>query len=291
MSKYATLVSEFMKGRISVYDVCQQLGRLDAILIRLNPVSPVGYDSDGGPYILIWRADDENPMVWGSRDSFLIGLGYRCGNDSDDEIRLASSLRENCRNFEAVTFSIEDHSNLLEDMQNNLSLDSDLSRGNNTDSEISHSVLRDVFNSRDSFIIAQAVAAQPVVTTQYQTGENEMSNKILAIVARGKSSVATAAQIQAGKALNITVMRALKAQAPFVVRGYLDHPVAPALVAVLLVAGSEFVPAGPAREKVAKAADLMLIAALTDGADKFLDVEGLIDKAFAGLPDEAKALL
>ena len=83
-----------------------------------------------------------------------------------------------------------------------------------------------------------------------------MPNKILAIVARGKSSVATAAQIQAGKALNITVMRALKAQAPFVVRGYLDHPVAPALVAVLLVAGSEFVPAGPARERAA--ADLRL---------------------------------
>lgn len=74
-------------------------------------------------------------------------------------------------------------------------------------------------------------------------------------------------------------------------RGYLDHPVAPAVIAIGLVAGTEFVPAGPTRDKVAKAADLMLVAALSDGADKFLDIEGMIDKVFAGLPAEAKTLI
>lgn len=63
------------------------------------------------------------------------------------------------------------------------------------------------------------------------------------------------------------------------------------MVALAVVTAAEFMPAGPAKAKITKAASLMLTAAVIDGADKFLDMEGMIDKVFAGLPAEAKSLL
>ena len=115
--------------------------------------------------------------------------------------------------------------------------------------------------------------------------------KVTAIVARAKSATMTAASLQAGKALNAAALKAAKAKAPMMLRGYLDHPVAPAVIAIGLVSATEFIPAGPSRDKIAKAADLMLTAAITDGADKYLNVEKMIDQVFAGLPEEAKELI
>lgn len=279
-----SVISEFMQGTVRLGRVKNKLGLGQCVIVKMNLNNAEGDTGYGGPYILVWRSLDDQIFKWCSSDSYMNETNYRLSGNQD--IRIKREYVRKSAGYEAFTIELG-QSNLGAHMKERLGLDSDYFKGGTSDSTVHHSAIAEAITK------ATPLVAQPVnvVTTQSQTGETVMSNKIQAIVARGKSSVATAAQIQAGKALNITVMKGLKAKAPMMVRGYLDHPVAPALVAVLLVAGSEFVPAGPAREKVAKAADLMLIAALTDGADKFLDVEGMIDKAFAGLPDEAKALL
>lgn len=132
-------------------------------------------------------------------------------------------------------------------------------------------------------------------TTNPQTGAQEMSQqpktKITAIVSRAKEATYNAATLQAGKALNIAVVKAAKAKAPMMVRGYLDHPAAPAVMALALVSLSEFLPDNPTKAKIVKAADLMLVSAMVDGADKFLNLESLLDQVFNGLPPEVKTAL
>lgn len=135
---------------------------------------------------------------------------------------------------------------------------------------------------------------QATTATQVsQTGAQEMSQqtKITAIVSRAKEATYNAATLQAGKALNIAVVKAAKAKAPMMVRGYLDHPAAPAITALALVSLSEFLPENPTKAKIFKAADLMLVSAMVDGADKFLNLESLLDQVFNGLPPEVKTAL
>lgn len=143
-------------------------------------------------------------------------------------------------------------------------------------------------NGDDIWVHNVQTAPQPNQTT---TQGNIKMSKITAIVSRAKSATVTAASIQAGKALNTAVIKAAKAKAPMMVRGYLDHPVAPALLAVALVSCSEVLPEGVNKAKICKAADLMLTAAIMDGADKFLNVESLIDSVFQGLPAEVMAVI
>ena len=71
---------------------------------------------------------------------------------------------------------------------------------------------------------------------------------------------------------------------PMLARGYADHPLFPVLIGIGMVAASEYLPDQKVSGKVKKAADLMLVAAMLDGADKLLDVEGWIDTAFSTLP-------
>lgn len=137
-------------------------------------------------------------------------------------------------------------------------------------------------------------SAEAATTTQIsQTGVTTMqpTTKIAAIVSRAKTATFSAATLQAGKALNIAAIKAAKAKAPMMVRGYLDHPAAPAVLALALVSLSEFLPDNPTKAKIVKAADLMLVSAMVDGADKFLNVEAMIDQVFNGLPPEVKTAL
>ncbi|WBF79243.1 hypothetical protein IACHDJAJ_00004 [Aeromonas phage vB_AdhS_TS3] len=290
MSQIYREVSKFMQGKASAYDVMSVLNCLDMVIIRLN-VSDFGYESDRGPYIMIWRTECDHAMIWGSRDDFFTDCAYRMTCDDDDNVKLRQSLVNACKDkFTAVCVTLDDHDGFVGRMRQNLDLDSDLYRGSRTDREIGHGYIKRVFDS-------VAVLA-PTETTQQtqvsQTGVSEMSQaqtKVTAIVARAKNATMTAASLQAGKALNAAALKAAKAKAPMMLRGYLDHPVAPAVIAIGLVSVTEFIPAGPSRDKIAKAADLMLTAAIAEGADKYLNVEKMIDQVFSGLPDEAKDLI
>lgn len=123
------------------------------------------------------------------------------------------------------------------------------------------------------------------------TTEGNEKMKIKEIIARTKAAAVTTAELQAGKALIGTLVKTVKPQLPMLVRGYADHPLFPVIVALGLVAASEYLPNQAMGDKVKKAADLMLVASMMDGADQLLDVEGWISKAFAALPDQAKAVL
>lgn len=123
------------------------------------------------------------------------------------------------------------------------------------------------------------------------TTEGNEKMKIKEIIARTKAAAVTTAELQAGKALIGTLVKTVKPQLPMLVRGYADHPLFPVIVALGLVAASEYLPTQAMGDKVKKAADLMLVASMMDGADQLLDVEGWISKAFAALPDQAKAVL
>lgn len=140
--------------------------------------------------------------------------------------------------------------------------------------------------SLESIKAPQQVNNQPI-----EQGTKEMNPKINSIIGRAKNQALTAAQMQAGKALNIALIKFVAPKLPFMVRGYMDHPAAPALVALAIMSASEFLPASAKGAKIQKAADLMLAAAIYDGADQLLDLERIIDQVFKGLPAEALAAL
>lgn len=292
MSNVYSVVKSFMEGRTTAYGVMGELNELEAVIIRLD-TSDLGYTSNNGPYIIIWRTECNRAMIWGSRDDLFTDCSYRMTCDEGDDVKLRQGIVNLCKDkFTAVHVALEDFSESLKPrMINELDLDSDMYRGSRTDREIGHSHIKRVFDSVSPLVAPASPVTQQTQVSQTGVYEMTQQTKVTAIVSRAKSATMTAASLQAGKALNAAALKAAKAQAPMLLRGYLDHPVAPAVIAIGLVAGTEFIPAGPTREKVAKAADLMLVAALTDGADKFLDIEGMIDKVFAGLPAEAKSLI
>lgn len=117
------------------------------------------------------------------------------------------------------------------------------------------------------------------------------TSKIAAIAERSKNAGVNAVQYQAGKAMNIALMTTIKPHLPMMLRGYADHAAAPAIIALGLALASEFLPEGDAKNKVVAGTDLMLNASFMEGADKFLNVEKIIDSVFSKLPPEALAVL
>jgi hypothetical protein len=282
-------VLDFMGMGTTVSGVAATLKRMQAVIIKLNVGDRLGYASHGGPYIVIWKADDDTPMVWQSNDCYLENTAYRCSQDDDYQIGLKEGVHIHAYDrFTVYLIDIDDQARFKNHIREKLDLDCDWMRDSRTDREIAHAEINRLLV--DSALLV-AEPAQPETTTQVsQTGEEKMT-KINAIVSRAKTATFSAATLQAGKALNIAVIKAAKAKAPMMVRGYLDHPAAPALMALALVSLSEFLPENPTKAKIVKAADLMLVSAMVDGADKFLNVEAMIDQVFNGLPAEVKTAL
>ena len=286
-------VLDFMGMGTTVSGVVETLERMQAVIIKLNVGDRLSHASNGGPYIVIWRADDDTPMVWQSSDCYLEGTSYLCSQDSGDMLVLKEWVQVHASDrFKAYLIDIDDQARFKNHMREKLDLDCDWMRDSRTDREITHAEI--VRLLVDSALLVKD-PAQPETTTQVsQTGEEKMTQpttKINAIVSRAKTATFSAATLQAGKALNIAVIKAAKAKAPMMVRGYLDHPAAPALMALALMSLSEFLPENQAKAKIVKAADLMLVSAVVDGADKFLNVEAMIDQVFNGLPAEVKTAL
>lgn len=287
-------VLDFMGMGTTVSGVVETLERMQAVIIKLNVGDRLGYASHGGPYIVIWKADDDAAMVWQSNDCYLENTPYRCSEDDDDQICLKEGVHVHAYDrFKAYLIDIDDQARFKSHIREKLDLDCDWMRCCRTDREIGHAEINRLLV--DSALLVKE-PAQPETTTQIsQTGAQEMSQqpktKITAIVSRAKEATYNAATLQAGKALNIAVVKAAKAKAPMMVRGYLDHPAAPAVLALALVSLSEFLPENPTKAKIVKAADLMLVSAMVDGADKFLNLENLLDQVFNGLPPEVKTAL
>lgn len=172
-----------------------------------------------------------------------------------------------------------------------------------------YSVLRDshVFSNMDSdfyindrsdagiepSVMQHLLAITPVFTSLNEGNKmtTTTTSKIASIVERSKTAGVNAVQYQAGKAMNVALMTTIKPKLPMMVRGYADHAAAPMVVALAMALASEFLPEGDAKNKVVKATDLMLNASFMEGADKFLDVEKLIDTVFSKLPPEALVAL
>lgn len=291
------VVRQFMQGEAAVKTVARGLAKKQAVIIKMNPQGDgMGYGAGEGPYIVIWHSQCSRGCKWASSDGYLEGTNYRYSVDGGENMRLKEGPIKRCQNYQAYLVDLTQAGELRGHMRRSLDLDGDLYSGSSTDSIIDHSrILATIKNASLATLLTevqqQVVSPVTMQTQVSQTGESKMSNKITSIVAQAKTAAVTAGEIQAGKALNIAIIKAIKPKAPLMVRGYLDHPAAPAVVALAVVSAAEFMPAGPAKVKITKAASLMLTAAVIDGADKLLDLEGMIDKVFAGLPAEAKALL
>lgn len=143
----------------------------------------------------------------------------------------------------------------------------------------------DMVESLLSLIELTAAAEKSIATkTETKTEKDAKNMNVSAIIERTKKATVTAAEIQAGKAITVAVVKAVKPRLPMLARGYADHQLFPVLIGIGMVAASEYLPDQKVSGKVKKAADLMLVAAMLDGADKLLDVEGWIDAAFSTLP-------
>lgn len=127
-------------------------------------------------------------------------------------------------------------------------------------------------------------------TNTIRLKESHMT-KINNVVARTKASAVSVATIQAGKAANMAVIKAVRPHMPMMVRGYMDHPLAPAIIAMGLAAASEYLPAGANKQKLVKLTDCMMTAAIADGADKYLNIEAFMDTIFSGMPAEVRSML
>ena len=159
------------------------------------------------------------------------------------------------------------------------------------DISCSQDVFENIYDNSDmvesllTLITESATAEKSTATkTETKTEKDAKNMNVSAIIERTKKATVTAAEIQAGKAITVAVLKAVKPRLPMLARGYADHPLFPVLIGIGMVAASEYLPDQKVSGKVKKAADLMLVAAMLDGADKLLDVEGWIDAAFSTLP-------
>lgn len=133
---------------------------------------------------------------------------------------------------------------------------------------------------------------KPVSPEEVQPIQKEIKmTKVNSIIARTQSAAISAAEYQAGKAINVAVVGVLKPRLPMMVRGYADHVLAPVVVALAMAVASEYIPAGKNKDKIVKLSDMMLKASMMDGADKLLNVEALVEGVMAKLPPEAKAFI
>lgn len=173
---------------------------------------------------------------WSSSDQFFLNDGYHFQSDVGNAT-LRMDYVEACKDtFEAYLVDLRD-GRLREHMRARLDLDNDLYNWGEHDRELSHAVLMDVIHDLAPIapVVISATTGQTVQQPQIsQSGESKMS-KITSIVNQAKAATVTAAEIQAGKALNIAAVKAVKSKAPLMVRGYMDHPAAPAVIALAVV--------------------------------------------------------
>lgn len=127
--------------------------------------------------------------------------------------------------------------------------------------------------------------------SQNNTEDTPVPSSTSALIDSVKAAATDVGKLQAGKALNVAIMKTLKKNTPMMVRGYLDHPFAPAIVSFGLLALSEYMPQNAASKKLNAAAQLMITDALNSGASALLDFESIFDTIFADLPPAVKAEL
>lgn len=120
--------------------------------------------------------------------------------------------------------------------------------------------------------------SKPTTTEPTTTGIKTMSLATATVLAN-KTAATAAVKIKAGQALNTAAIAAVKKSkaVPMMVRGYLDSPFAPLVVANLANAAAQY----SGNAKAQKAADLMMIAAAVTAAD-LIDVDGIINGLFEG---------
>ena len=112
--------------------------------------------------------------------------------------------------------------------------------------------------------------SQPIVKPQT---ENQTMTKVTAVVASNKQAVTTAAKIKAGNVLNAATIAAIKKSkaVPMMLRGYLDSPFAPLVVANLALMASTYT----TNPKAKQAVQLMMDSAALTVANQ-IDIEGIV---------------
>lgn len=111
------------------------------------------------------------------------------------------------------------------------------------------------------------------VETQIKQTETEEMSKVTAVVASNKAAGTVAARLKAGSVLNTAAISAIKKSkvVPMMLRGYLDSPFAPLVVANLAMFATTYT----TNPKAKQAAQLMMDAAALTLANQ-VDIESIV---------------
>lgn len=248
----------------------------------------------GGPYLLLWVSDCERLMSWTTGDDAIDGHCYRlnCQGSLADESLSSETFRDSyLSNFSEelspAFFLLPKNEEVRDVLTEWFDLDADLCRGVRSDRDITGSEFAKLLEEYAAVLVPfDETKKETKMTTTAST-----TSKINSITNRVKSAGMGAAEFQAGKAMNVAVMKMIKPKLPMMLRGYADHAAAPAVIALAVALASEFVPESASKEKLLKASDLMLNAAVMEGADKLLNIEAIIDGVLSQMPKEAAELI
>lgn len=111
-----------------------------------------------------------------------------------------------------------------------------------------------------------------------QLKKEAFMSKIKTTVEQNKEAALVAAKMEAGRILNKQIIKQIKSHVPVLLRGYLDTPLAP----VILANATALLGNHTGNAKVQKISELMLLAAADTTVQSF-NLDKIIDNALAGI--------
>lgn len=127
--------------------------------------------------------------------------------------------------------------------------------------------------------IATTSSSEPSqLSIKKETFMSKVKTTTLTTIEQNKEAALVAAKMEAGRVINKQIIKQLKPHVPLLLRGYLDTPLAP----VILANATALLGNHTGNSKVQKISELMLLAAADTTVQSF-NLDKIIDNALAGI--------
>ena len=127
--------------------------------------------------------------------------------------------------------------------------------------------------------MATTTSSEPIQSSiKKETFMSKLKSTAVTTIEQNKEAALVAAKMEAGRVLNKQIIKQLKSHVPVLLRGYLDTPLAP----VILANATALLGNHTGNAKVQKISELMLLAAADTTVQSF-NLDKIIDDALAGI--------
>lgn len=127
--------------------------------------------------------------------------------------------------------------------------------------------------------MATTTSSEPIQSSiKKETSMSKLKSTAVTTIEQNKEAALVATKMEAGRVLNKQIIKQLKSHVPVLLRGYLDTPLAP----VILANATALLGNHTGNAKVQKISELMLLAAADTTVQSF-NLDKIIDDALAGI--------